>query len=208
MKKIRCPFNECTRPGRDGGLCSGHRFQVGHGYPLTPIPPGTGRLARSLSDRLWERVNKNGPVIRPELGACWVWTGRGRPRGYGRLQGSDGRVITAHRASWAIANGPIPAGMFVCHHCDNPPCVNPGHLFVGTSADNMRDMASKGRSSCHVGERNPKAKLTADDVIDIRRRSNDGETHVSIAKLFGISDAQVCTIVKRKAWRHLPTESP
>ena len=103
-----------------------------------------------LSDRFWAKVNPNGPVPphQPHLGPCWLWTANRNSVGYGMIApGYGGRSsILAHRASWELANGPVPAGLFVCHHCDTPLCVNPAHLFLGTDQENKDDMVRKGRS--------------------------------------------------------------
>lgn len=94
-----------------------------------------------LTSRFWARVNEDGPVLRPELGPCWPW---GCGPGYGQVQVGPTREST-HRISWEIHVGPIPPGLCVCHKCDNPPCVNPAHLFLGTHLDNARDREAKGR---------------------------------------------------------------
>ena len=97
-----------------------------------------------LSDRFWAKVGVGSP------GECWEWQAFCLPNGYGTIGvGSEingtNRKAYAHRVSWELAHGPIPAGMDVCHTCDNPPCVNSAHLFLGTKSDNMRDASAKGR---------------------------------------------------------------
>jgi hypothetical protein len=104
----------------------------------------------------------------------------------------------AHRLVWEECFGPIPEGLCVCHHCDNPPCVNPEHLFLGTQADNMRDMITKGRRARQTGENAPGRKLTAEQVEEIRKAIG---TTRAIASRFGISQSQVSKIRRREQWQ-------
>lgn len=100
-------------------------------------------IRTDLPTRLWRRVNKNAP------NGCWEWGGWRHEHGYGRIRAvstGKSKFLRTHRVSWAIHNGPVPVGMDVLHRCDNPPCCNPAHLFLGTDADNMNDMAAKGRA--------------------------------------------------------------
>lgn len=167
-------------------------------YVLTPI-----------EDRFWAKVNKDGPTPShcPDLGPCWEWTGFRSRAGYGQLgigRVSDGLVYT-HRFSWTMHHGPIPTGMCVLHKCDNPACVNPVHLFLGTQADNLRDMNTKGRGnpiggrwargSAHHG-----SKLTESAVVEIR---SSAESLNSCALRFGVSKKLVLLVRQRKVWVHV-----
>ena len=144
---------------------------------------------------------------------CWEWRGARFTSGYGVFSIGH-KTVKAHRFSWYLENGPIPQGMFICHTCDNPPCVRPSHLFMGTNTDNLQDAIRKGRvvfplPQCPPerrarGERAHKAKLTADKVVEIRKQSALGRLHKDIAADFGVSDANIAYIVMRKTWKHVP----
>jgi len=90
-----------------------------------------------MEERFWAKVDRTDD--------CWLWTACRTTHGYGQFRPERSRGAQAHRVAWELTNGPIPAGMLVLHRCDNPPCVNPAHLFLGTQSDNMRDMYAKGR---------------------------------------------------------------
>ncbi len=126
---------------------------------------------------------------------CIEWRGRLHPAGYGTFS-VRGRNVLAHRAAYAAAHGPIAAGMVVCHSCDNPPCVNPEHLFLGTQADNLADMTAKGRAN----RRGP-AKLTIDSVAQIRTLIAQGWQQSDIGPAFGVTDGAVYHIKHGLTWR-------
>jgi hypothetical protein len=132
--------------------------------------------------------------------ACWEWTGSKDRKGYGRL-GIAGIPELAHRIAYRLHRGEIPEGAHVCHHCDNPSCVNPMHLFVGTNADNMRDMVEKGRQSHPVGEQHPQAKVTAAQVVEIRERYSQGERPIRLAQEYGIAACTVNNIAAGRSWK-------
>lgn len=110
----------------------------------------------------------------------------------------------AHRVAWRLVNGPIPEGMWVLHHCDNPSCVNPKHLFLGTPKDNAQDMIKKGRQGDNRGENAGGAKLTAEDVRAIRREyARGGVTQRALARRYGVSKGSIWYIVNYGTWKHL-----
>jgi hypothetical protein len=138
---------------------------------------------------------------------CWNWSKSRWPNGgYGVFYYDGGN--RAHRASWVIHNGPIPDGMVVCHTCDNPPCVNPAHLFVGTQADNVRDRHKKGRTVISPkfsqvklrGEEHVCAKLSDDKVRMIRSSTLSNQ---EFAALFGVTPQTIHAVRAGKTWKHV-----
>lgn len=178
--------------------------------------PSRGDLLRS---RFWTKVNVSEQ--------CWEWMGGANARGYGQLK-VEGRMRLAHRVAWDLASGPIPQGIDVLHHCDNPPCVRVSHLFLGTQRDNARDMVAKGRgltpeqqaaitrprgddhwSRRHPelvrrGEHHHKAKMNAAKVRELRALSAGGATLRQVAEQFGIGTSNASYIVRRETWRDVP----
>ncbi|MCK5341972.1 MAG: HNH endonuclease [Candidatus Heimdallarchaeota archaeon] len=142
-------------------------------------------------DRFWEKVNIKGPD------ECWDWIAKHKVGRYGRFH-LNNKDEMAHRFSWVIHNGQIPEEMDVLHHCDNPSCVNPAHLFLGTHQDNMRDALRKGR--LQVGETCHRSKLTEKQVLEIRSSS---ESPIILAKRHGICDRNIHYIKNRETWKHI-----
>jgi hypothetical protein len=159
---------------------------------------------RPLEERFWEKIDKHGPTPAhcPELGPCWPWTAGTNALGYGRI-GVENEPILAHRVAWELAMGPIPDGMEVCHHCDNPPCCNSAHLFLGAHIDNMRDRDTKGRvRNRATGERHPDAVLTWADVREIRRLYASGRVFQRVlAARYGVRQTTIGRIVVGKNWK-------
>ena len=131
---------------------------------------------------------------------CWLWAAATRG-GYGAIN-INGKLQSAHRASWELENGPIPEGMHVCHSCDVKSCVNPAHLFLGTQADNMRDRDEKGRGA--IGEKIGTSKLTEDDVNKIREEFDYGQfTQQEVGDYYGVSQRAISDILNYNTWGHI-----
>jgi len=144
-------------------------------------------------ERFWAKVDRSGD--------CWVWIAGTTEWGYGRFR-MDGRLYLAHRVAYMFLVGPVPDGMGVLHRCDNPPCCNPAHLFLGTDADNSHDCIEKGRNA--RGERGGKAKLSELDVQDLRQLYASGMSFQRLAPLYGVSVRTVRAVVNRETWKHVP----
>lgn len=138
---------------------------------------------------------------------CWLWLGAKGIGGYGRFSPALHVGIYAHRFAWELEHDQsVPDGLDVMHSCDNPPCVNPAHLSIGTRHDNMQDCVAKGR---HVsrpprGEAHRDHVLTESDVREIRAQRVAGSTARELSQRYGVSDTRIYKIVARKAWRHVP----
>lgn len=153
-------------------------------------------------ERFWKKVN-----ISDDPDACWEWTSAKDPSGYGLmwLTRVGYKSVKAHRISYELEYGSIPQGMNVLHQCDNPPCVNPEHLFIGTNADNVADKIRKGREKHPSGEDHPGSKLTWDQVREIRRRFKRVSKRVcnveELSKEFNISTSTIRYIISGKLWK-------
>lgn len=184
-----CSIDECGRPCFGHGYCKMHyqRWRK-HGDPLAEDHRqyATGRPTNKPED-VWKYVDRRGPD------ECWPWLGARRRRGYGTFC-INLRNYVATRFIYELVHGVDPGELLVCHSCDNPPCVNPAHLFLGTDQDNVLDMHRKGRA------RPPRGKLTAEDIRQIRTLVAAGQTQVAVAAQFGVSSPHVSRIARGASW--------
>jgi hypothetical protein len=168
-------------------------------------PDQPERRARTVA-RFWSKVAIG------NVGECWEFTGSTAPYGkaemrYGRFCIVRERPTTAHRAAYLFTHGEVPDDLFVCHACDNPPCCNPTHLFLGTGKDNAADRDRKGRYVLgikHRGSRNANAKLTEAMVLEIRRRAAAGVSFKALARDYGVCSDSIGEVVRGKTWKHVP----
>jgi hypothetical protein len=168
-----------------------------------------GRYPQGTLQERFDAKRKVDPIT-----GCWLWTASVNDSGYGILWLPWKKTMgLAHRISWELHCGPIPEGMQVLHHCDTPPCVNPACLFLGTQADNMRDMAKKGRSPMGgtppllQGSKNGNARLSDEVVIAIRRRYDRGDSAASdMAIRYGVTRSVISKVGLRHSWKHVPEE--
>jgi len=148
--------------------------------------------SKNIADRLWERVDRSAPD------GCWPWTGPAITNGYGCFSWQN-RQVRTHRVSYELHYGPIPEGMYVCHRCDNPLCVKPSHLFLGSPAVNVADMIGKGRSRSPRGAANGAAKLTRKQADSIRAQ-HGAATYRALADAFGVSVTTIHNIMHGLVW--------
>jgi hypothetical protein len=149
-----------------------------------------------FADRFWSKVNM--------LGDCWLWLAHTKPQGYGQFTLRKGKFVGAHTVSWSLTySQPIPAGFVICHTCDNPPCVNPAHLFLGTQSDNAYDSVIKGRANRARGTAHPSARLTEADVRYIRAAPIYRGLIRDLAADFRVSTTTIRNIRSGNHWRHV-----
>jgi len=190
-----CSFEGCGKKVRVNGLCNRHNMQKLNGETLRPLQVQFHGLTEEA--RFLKRVNVK------TKDECWEWTAsQNRVGWHGQWRNAAGQIELTHRASWRLFKSEIPGGMFVLHKCDNPLCVNPGHLFLGTQSDNLHDMWGKGRArpGTSRGEKHGMSKLTAQAVTEIRNSQLSG---VELAKQFGVTTTTICDVRKRRIWKHI-----
>ena len=152
-------------------------------------------------ERFWQHVDRAGPLISEELGNCWVWIASVDTKGYGRLQigtFAKQKIALAHRLAWELSEGVRPA-RHVLHHCDNPRCVRRSHLYEGGHKENAADRVRRGRHL--AGSRSPSAKLTDEQIREIRGLDWTRMSQVKVAKLYGVSHVAIWKIVNGKSYQ-------
>lgn len=196
-------FVAISIPGRDtGDYCETEKrrlWRMSERFQSFPAPRGfSGNKMNTFSNRLWSKIEIRGPD------ECWPWKSKSRTKkGYGliRRTGDGSKQTTAHRLAYEDKFGTVPEGQMVLHSCDNPPCCNPAHLFLGSGTDNAADRDGKGRGVAppkHAGESHPLAKLTSSQVAEIR--NSKGKLR-EIAALYRIGLSQVSAIRKGRSWK-------
>lgn len=193
---LACCYVGCDRPVDARGMCSTH-YQQKRRAGLLPV--GT-RSQAPVEERFWRQVRKTP--------GCWEWTGRAKSnKGYGQigLGGRGAKQELVHRFSYQLHKGPIPDGLVVMHACDNPRCVNPDHLSVGTPSDNIKDAVRKGRWKAvpplHRGEKQHSSKLTAEKVLYMR--ANPQISTKEFAEMYGCAEVSIRKARNGSSWKHL-----
>jgi hypothetical protein len=188
MKK--CSIIECPRGAVAKGFCQLH-------YRRNKVID-TVKYPNSIKHNFWDCFDKG-------IGEdpCWNWTRSKSKQGYGTIR-VNGKMFKVHRYSWILTYGAIPAGVLVCHRCDNTSCGNPRHLFLGTALDNNLDKMRKGRSARLKGEDNPRSSLSTELVQTMKNMFASGKyTQKDIYRHFALPQTTVWNILRGKTWKHI-----
>jgi hypothetical protein len=189
-----CQADDCTEAPHAHSLCGVHYMRMKRYGDANHVPDKV--RWRDSGDALIERCKTADDALGP--GECWEWTGALDPKGYGHKKRHGTNV--ASRVVWIEVFGPISDGLEVCHHCDNPPCVRPSHLFLGTYKDNAQDMLRKGREYREYGDRHHNIKLTDAQVAEIRALgATTSLSHRAIGEMFGVTNSHIGKILRRQA---------
>jgi hypothetical protein len=183
---VHCSVEGCSKKVYTRGMCSMHYMRLKRHGSTAPAK----RFHGTPEQRFWAKVKRTAD--------CWGWEGGKHHWGYGIFHAWYSHAIVAHRFSYMLHYGPIPKGALVCHHCDNPECTNPEHLFLGDQQANMDDMHRKGRGA--IGSKNGLAKLSESQVVAIRA---DSRSSVVLGKIYGVSSATVRRVKRRELWVHV-----
>lgn len=191
--------------GKRTRIATKTQTRLGHikGQPLAFIHGHHQRVYRKPVDRTSDQARLMANVPKAGVDECWEWTGGRSDKGYGKYF-IDGRTVGAHRWAYIFAKGPIPAGQVIRHTCDNPPCCNPDHLLAGTHAQNMQDAIDRSRTT--RGQRNGMARLSPDQVREIRQRAAADEEPLSLAAEFDVHHNTVYRLLARETWHWLADE--
>ena len=157
------------------------------------------KIKLGVAEKFWSRVDRSGGED-----SCWEFSGwKNKSGGHGLVNVGGGKFLGAHRLAWVLTNGEISDGLCVCHQCDNPPCCNPKHLFLGTNLENWDDMRRKGRArggKLH-GATNRNSRFTESQVQEIRKLYSEGKPQSEIGKLYGVGQTTISYLLR--GWRHV-----
>lgn len=199
IRQKLCKVEGCNRENDEAGLCTMHYIRWNRYGDVGATETSKPNLKSSEPERVKKWLSSRYKIM---PNGCWEWTGRTN-FGYGMMK-LDNKEISASRVTAFLYHGLIfGSGIHALHRCDNPPCINPDHIFLGTNLDNIKDRIAKGRSNPCKGEVSPKSKLKEEQVREIRRRNSLGETFVSLAREFGIAPQNIRQCCVRNTWKHI-----
>ena len=186
--QISCKAEECSRPPIKRGMCNAHYLRWWKATPKEERP------APTVEERFWAKVEKGR--------RCWLWTGYRRPSGHGIFVAENDRHVSAHAFALELQVGyPTPEGKEACHRCDNPPCVNPRHIYYGTRQENINDAWARGLVP--AGSEKPSALLNEEQVLQLRTRYAEGADAKALAAEYGIKVVSLRHIVLGLKWKHV-----